>query len=119
GQLGDGTKNQRLAPVQVKDTDGIGALTGVVSLTTGYYHTCALLTDRTVDCWGDNGYYQLGTGGNAQSSLPVKVKNGAGTAALPTVIGVSAGQYDTCTVMADHSARCWGLNSSGQLGLGS
>ena len=119
GQLGDGTKgNIRTTPVQVKDTDGIGPLTGIVSVTTGYYHTCALLTDRTVDCWGDNGYYQLGTGGNAQSSLPVKVKNGAGTAALPTVIGVSAGQYDTCAVVADHTARCWGTNNFGQLGTG-
>src|SRR4029077_369881 len=90
GQLGDGTKNQRLTPVQVKNPAGSGPLTGVVSLTTGYSHTCALLTDRTVDCWGDNGYYQLGNGTNTQSSLPVKVKNGAGTAALPTVTRASA-----------------------------
>jgi len=118
GQLGDGTKNQRLTPVQVKNPAGSGPLTGVVSLTTGYSHTCALLTDRTVDCWGDNGYYQLGNGTNTQSSLPVKVLNGLGTAALPTVIGVSAGLYDTCTVMADHTARCWGTNNFGQLGTG-
>ena len=76
GQLGDGTKNQRSTPVQVKNPAGSGPLTGVVSLTTGYYHTCALLTDKSVDCWGDNGYYQLGNNSNAQSSLPVKVKNG-------------------------------------------
>ena len=116
GQLGDGTKNQRTTPVQVKNPAGSGPLTGVVSLTTGYYHTCALLTDKTVDCWGDNGYYQLGNGGNAQSSLPVKVKNGTGTAALAPVASVSAGQYDTCAVITDHTARCWGTNNFGQLG---
>jgi alpha-tubulin suppressor-like RCC1 family protein len=111
GQLGDGSSGgTSTTPVQVKNTAGSGALGGVVSLAAGFYHTCALLTNHTVDCWGDNGYYQLGTGGNAPSGLPVAVKG------LTNVAGVTAGQYDTCTVQTDHTARCWGTNNFGQLG---
>jgi alpha-tubulin suppressor-like RCC1 family protein len=116
GQLGDGTKSQRTSPVQVKNPAGSGPLTGITALATGFYHTCALLSDKTIDCWGANGYYQLGTGGNADSSLPVKVLNGLGNAALSGVIGISAGTYDTCAVIADHTARCWGTNNFGNLG---
>jgi alpha-tubulin suppressor-like RCC1 family protein len=119
GQLGDGSSNnQRFIPVQVKNPAGSGALTGVVSVTTGVYHTCALLSDKTIDCWGYNGYYQLGNGKQIDSSLPVKVLNGTGTAALPAVLGVSAGLYDTCAVISDHTARCWGTNNFGNLGIG-
>jgi alpha-tubulin suppressor-like RCC1 family protein len=119
GQLGDGTSgNQRLSPVQVKNPAGSGPLTGVASVTTGFFHTCALLTDKTIDCWGNAAYYQLGNGSNADKSLPVKVLNGLGTAALPAVISVSAGLYNTCAVISDHTARCWGTNSFGQLGVG-
>ena len=44
------------------------------------------------------------------------MKNSTGTAALAPIAGVSAGQYDTCVVITDHTARCWGTNNFGQLG---
>ena len=33
-----------------------------VSVHAGYEHTCALLDDATVKCWGGGAYGQLGTG---------------------------------------------------------
>jgi len=37
-------------------------LTGVTKLSTGNTHTCAVLTDGTIRCWGDNAYGMLGDG---------------------------------------------------------
>lgn len=36
-------------------------------------HGCALISDGTVRCWGDNNYYQLGNGSNINSESAVNV----------------------------------------------
>jgi len=51
GQLGDGTKDERLEPTEVK-----GLAPGVVAISAGYGHTCVLTTKGSVKCWGDNSY---------------------------------------------------------------
>lgn len=66
GQLGDGTtgdaNNMRRKAVQVKQ--GAGNLTDVkaISASGGGTHTCALKTNSTVWCWGDDAAGQLGDG---------------------------------------------------------
>ena len=69
GQIGDGTADiDRLLPVNV-----IG-LSNIVSVASGYYHTCALRDDGTVSCWGGNGYGQLGNGSDVNEIYtPVSV----------------------------------------------
>jgi hypothetical protein len=54
GQLGDGKTANQLVPVYVKNVTGEGKLTGVVNLTAGSIHTCALTTKNEVYCWGAN-----------------------------------------------------------------
>src|SRR5262249_51134668 len=118
--LGDGTShNQRTTPVQVKNPAGSAALTGVVSVTAGCFPPRPPLPRNTTASWGDNNPHPTGQGGGGRGALPRQVLNGLGNAALPAVIGVSAGLYDTCAVISDHTARCWGTNTFGNLGLGS
>lgn len=64
GQLGDGTKSNRYAPVQVW-TDNKW-----VSVAAGGYHTIALKSDGILWGWGDNIYGQLGDGTTSDKYAP-------------------------------------------------
>jgi alpha-tubulin suppressor-like RCC1 family protein len=120
GQLGNGTAttNPTVLPVTVKNVAGTGPLTGVAQIATGKYATCARLNSGGVDCWGHNGYYELGNGTNIQHLLPTPVLNGAGHGPLTGQINISVSQYDACSVQSDGSLRCWGVNQYGILGNG-
>src|SRR5439155_1222056 len=63
GELGDGTGADSLNPVTVIAAAGnTGALSGVTAISLSNAHTCALLADTTVRCWGVNSQGQLGDG---------------------------------------------------------
>ena len=51
---------------------------GVANLGMGRYHMCALLTSDSVECWGDNGYGQLGTGDTTNRLTPTMVSGLSG-----------------------------------------
>jgi alpha-tubulin suppressor-like RCC1 family protein len=90
----------------------IAGLAGVKKLTAGELHYCALLSGGAVQCWGKNGYGQLGDGTTVDRTEP---------AAVPGITGakdVAAGSGHSCAVMADGSVQCWGNHSFGQLGDG-
>ncbi len=119
GQLGDNTVTYRTGPVDVKDSAGTGLLTNVTALALGRYHSCALLADGTVKCWGNNYEDQLGEGGTASYHyLPVAVKDSTGTAPLTGVNALAAGHLYTCALMTNTQVKCWGDNPYGQLGDG-
>jgi alpha-tubulin suppressor-like RCC1 family protein len=92
----------------------VSDLTKVAALAAGEFHTCAVLADGTVRCWGENTFGQLGDGTTDNTRpLPVPV-SGLSTAA----VGLAAGRDHTCAVLADGSGRCWGGNAFGQIGDG-
>jgi len=122
GQLGNGATTQRAIPVQVKDEAGTGRLSNVTQISAGGFHTCALLGDHTVECWGDNHLGQLGNGTTVGSSMPLQVKDAAGTGTLSNVTQISAAGHEagfhTCALLSDRTVECWGFNAEGQLGNG-
>jgi alpha-tubulin suppressor-like RCC1 family protein len=88
------------------------------TLPVGGTHTCAVIADGTVRCWGDNSAGQLGNGSTVASSVPVTVTtSGGGT--LTSVVSVASGARHTCALRADGTVFCWGDNASAKLGLGS
>jgi hypothetical protein len=73
---------------------------------------CALLSDRTVRCWGANRDGQLGDGTREDRPQPTLV-SGAGR-----VVQIAAGARHACARLEDGSVLCWGANEEGQLGDG-
>ena len=111
GQLGDGTTSNRNEPTQVS-----GLTSGVVSISGGYEHTCAVLTNGEAKCWGRNGYGELGDGTTTNRSVPTSVKvNGQ---PIFGIASISGGLRHTCVITTGGAAKCWGFNGNGSLGNG-
>lgn len=104
GQLGDGSRTQRPIPVQVS-----GLTQGVVAISVGYIHTCALLDTGNVKCWGANANGQLGDNTRVDKLQPTTVLS------LDSVSSISAGGEHTCA-NSNGEIKCWGSNNNGQLG---
>ena len=117
-QLGNGGTTDSSVPVVVSDPAGSGPLTGVTQLSSGTNHSCAVVSGGQVRCWGDNDQGQLGDGTTTPRSRPVTVSNDAGTGALTGVTAVAAGEEHSCALKSNGQVRCWGDNSTGQLGDG-
>ena len=112
GEVGDNTTANRSVATLVVGASGSGTLGGITDLSSGRFHTCALISDSTVYCWGYNNHGQLGDGTIANRSLPVR----AGS--ITTATTVSAGEYHSCAALADGTAQCWGAAAFGQIGDG-
>lgn len=108
GQLGDAQTplTSWWVPVTV---DG---LADVVEVRAGEDHTCALIADGTVQCWGGNGYGQLGDGGTVPSISAAPVVG------LPTVTALDAGRYHSCALAVDDALWCWGGGAARLFGTG-
>jgi alpha-tubulin suppressor-like RCC1 family protein len=85
----------------------------VIGLSSGGMHTCALMTDLTVRCWGSNAYGQLGDGSTAQGGA-FNVQASA-VIGLTNVAEISAGGTGTCARKSDGSVYCWGYWPDGSL----
>ena len=106
GSLGDGTLTSSHSPVSVANLSGTA--TAVVS---GHLHSCALISNGSINCWGQNLYGGLGDNSTTDRRSAVSVSSLGGTATAMT-----AGDYHTCALMSDGTVKCWGRNNSGQLG---
>ena len=83
------------------------------SVSAGESHTCAVTSDGTPFCWGDNSAGQLGDGSEMDRISPRPVSG------LGGVAGIVAGQDFSCAWTTSGAAWCWGNNNVGQLGDGS
>jgi alpha-tubulin suppressor-like RCC1 family protein len=108
GQLGDGTGEKRNVPTAVA-----GITQGAAKVVTGWNHTCAVMGNGELQCWGWNYYGQLGNGNRTSQSKPVNSKR-----LMENVRDVAAGWSHTCAVTVDGGVLCWGSNQYGQLGDG-
>ena len=108
GQLGDGTMGGfAMVPQFVHN------ISNAIKAVPGGFHTCAILSDHTVQCWGRNQDGQLGNG-DSTTDVPLP----APVIGLGPVADLIGGGYHNCALMADNSVRCWGRNSRGQIGDG-
>ena len=122
GDAGSDTDADTDTGVDAGDTDAdAGANRAAIGVSTGSFHTFAVIEGGDVKCWGDQQWGELGYGLDLDSlpgadiSLP---------STLPFVdIGSSVSQIEagvnhTCALLADGTAKCWGADGeAGVLGV--
>jgi alpha-tubulin suppressor-like RCC1 family protein len=108
GQLGNNSTENWGVPSAV-----IGLSSGVVGITAGNDHSCALTLAGAVLCWGVNDDSELGDNSTVMRLSPVAV---AGLSS--GIVRVSSQRDNTCGVRNDGAVLCWGANGWGQLGDG-
>jgi alpha-tubulin suppressor-like RCC1 family protein len=107
--IGDGTGEGRYSPTQ---TASLGEGRTAVEISAGRQHTCAILDDGSVVCWGANPWGALGDGSAESRYSPTQTASlGEGR----TAVAISAG-YHTCAILDDGSVVCWGGNDRGAIG---
>jgi alpha-tubulin suppressor-like RCC1 family protein len=100
GEIGDGTTSSTLTPVFVQ------GLSTAVQVSIGTYHSCSLLSDGTVRCWGYNASGELGDGTTNSALAPVAVQG------LSSAVQITAGWAETCALLSDGTVDCWGISES-------
>jgi predicted flap endonuclease-1-like 5' DNA nuclease/alpha-tubulin suppressor-like RCC1 family protein len=117
GQLGDGGSNSDTSAPSATAID-LGPGRTAVAVSTGDYHTCAILDNGSVKCWGQDNHGQLGDGGtnantDSPSSTPVDLGPGR------TAVAIASADYHNCVILDNGEMKCWGYNHYGQVGDGS
>jgi alpha-tubulin suppressor-like RCC1 family protein len=108
GMLGDGTRS----PGRTTPTT-IAGLSGAIAIGGGFLVGCAVREDRTLWCWGDNAYQELGpTAANPQVT-PIQIPG------VADVVEIGGGGTQTCVRTLSGAIQCWGEGTHGQLGNGS
>lgn len=126
-QSPDATVEDRTSPPIDGDVDaGPKCKTAgcALSIAAGPFHTCAVLGDHTVKCWGENRFAELGTGTVAganvtpKQSTPLVAVDGLTDAVAIAAGGEPNSSAFTCAILTSGAVRCWGSNNFSQLGTG-
>jgi alpha-tubulin suppressor-like RCC1 family protein len=110
GQLGIGSHANKSEPVHVQSLEG----KGVKAISLKDQHMLALTKEMQVYAWGYNTNCQLGTGDTESKSVPTLV----GDLSDKQIQAITVGSSHSFALNSKGEVYGWGLNSSGQLGLG-
>ena len=106
-----------LEKVYLDSNSGESFLRTATAIAAGNFHTCAILDNSSIKCWGLNDSGQLGIG-NANNLQYLDLGSDVDLGAGRTARGIAAGDSHTCAMLDNASIKCWGGNAFGQLGIG-
>ena len=116
-QGGETTLTYALTPDQFPtDFYEVGDLKGLQSISSGAHHTCVLMDNEYVRCWGDGAYGQLGYASTQDIGDNEHPHQAGSVTLVGKAIQVVTGANHTCALLDSGFVRCWGRNSFGQLG---
>jgi alpha-tubulin suppressor-like RCC1 family protein len=95
-----------------------GNLGGLNIISAGIHHTCALLDNSRVRCWGYNNHGQLGYGNTTQIGDNEHPYTAGDVDFTGNALQVVTGSHHTCVLLDTGFVRCWGYNGHGELGYG-
>jgi alpha-tubulin suppressor-like RCC1 family protein len=110
GEIGQGYLSASISPITVPSLV-TGLPLRAIQVAAGGYHSCALLDDGAVYCWGRCMDAEIGDNTPVCSmSSPGKPLPSAvyGLGAGSGIIKISTGRLHSCGVMANGSVVCWG-----------
>lgn len=117
GQLGNSTYAPTPTPTAVRD--GGSDLSGVVALSAGGSHTCAVLSNGQGRCWGGGSFGQLASGSIvAAGANTAQTVLDSSSSSATDLVSVSAGSRHTCFVRSTGRIACAGDNTEGEIGNG-
>ena len=132
GQLGLGsskTDNSYNTPQAVDLGSASGGTKHTAkAIAAGDVHTCAILADDSVKCWGYNDYGQLGLGNSKTDNsynTPQAVDLGPASGTKHRAQAIATGAGMTCVILKNGQLnhgkiKCWGNNAyEGSIGIGS
>lgn len=118
GYLGDSTLNTSFEPVPTRDTNGLGQLHRIVSVTTASGTSLALREDGSLWSWGANAQGQLGIGSTVNQRTPVKVHGPNNVGYLNQVTAICGNYESVFALKSNGTVFGWGWNGTGVLGDG-
>ena len=91
----------------------VGNERNVISISLGGAHSCAILDNDALKCWGSNVFGQLGDSTTSNRATPTTIYLGDDRYASSIALGFG----HTCAIFDNKTLNCWGLNIGGQLGV--
>jgi alpha-tubulin suppressor-like RCC1 family protein len=116
GELGINANGSGTSSNSPVDVLGLGS--GVVDVSAGDFHTCAVLDTGVVKCWGLNRFGQVGKQSTDTCAAEPCSDSAVDTAGITNAVAIAAGGEQTCALTAGGGVKCWGTNYRGQLGNG-
>lgn len=92
------------------ESESEGEAGRILQISAGLYHSCAVLFDHTVKCWGSNTHGRLGDGTTIEHHSPAPIVG------LSDVVDIAAGYWHACSRSGDNAIHCWGEGNYGELG---
>lgn len=108
GQIGSRNADPASSPREIEK-----AIPGVNSISSGWFHTCALTDSGDLFCWGKNYEGELG---NSSTISRAEAVNVVGLTGKKIIRQMSMGGRSGCAVTTDNELFCWGKNDYGQVG---
>jgi alpha-tubulin suppressor-like RCC1 family protein len=111
GEVGNGTVTPA-RPHAVLSPVSVTGITKALSVSSGSFHTCALIAGGSIECWGHISTSYFAPTPLLDSTVPRQVPG------ITSAISISTGGFHTCALIAGGTVKCWGTDQFGQLGDG-